>query len=80
MRMPSDFMLLCLAYFDIIAFVIVATLSEQPVLNDLVYIQNIENRIGVLITSGKSAPRSRKAKYTEGKLTLLKLAVKTTTS
>jgi hypothetical protein len=44
-----------LAYLNIIASVIVATLSEQPVLDDLVYVQNIENRIGVLFRSGKSA-------------------------
>lgn len=69
-----------IAYLDIIASVVVATLSEQPVLDDLVYVQNVENGIGILLTSEKSALRPRVFKCTKGKLTLLRLAVKTTTS
>ena len=40
MRLPSS-LKLRIAYLDIIASVVVATLSEQPVLDDLVYVQNV---------------------------------------
>jgi hypothetical protein len=65
--------------FDIISFVVVTALSEQPMGNHLMDIQLVEDRVCILIQrSGEACLAFVSRRKRE--VTLLKLAVKTTTS
>lgn len=62
-------------YLDVVALVVVAALAEQPVVNDIVDVKLIEQRVSVLgIRSAWNQPLRK------GLLTFDTEAVKTTTS
>jgi hypothetical protein len=62
--------------FDVVPFVVVATLSEEPVGDNLVDVELVKNRVGILGNSFSSV----EVREGERENTLLKLAVKTTIS
>ena len=68
-----------MAYLDIVPFVIVTTLSEKAMRDHLMYIELVKNWISVLCQERYKC-KSKKVKGCRIKLTLLRLAVKTTTS
>lgn len=64
------------AYLDIAPFMITARLTEQPVRNHLVYIEHIQDGVGILRKQNLGHRRKR----THRENTLDRLAVKTTIS
>ena len=63
-------------YLDIVSSVVVAALTEESVVNNLVNVQLVQERVSILRIVSKSPDR-----YTnEARLTLETEAVKTTTS
>ena len=62
--------------FDVISLMVVAALTEESVVNNLVNVQLVQERVSILRIVSKSPDRSTN----EARLTLETEAVKTTTS
>ena len=62
-------------YLHVVALVVITTFSEKPVSNDLMDIQFVQHRIGILYID-----QTRRNQLYQCMLTLLRLAVKTTIS
>lgn len=67
-------------HLDVIALVVVAALAEQAVFDDAVHVEHVEHRIRVLERDACASVTGHRNTLQNSLLTLLKLAVKTTTS